>query len=756
MKIDRYLFAVIVIAVAAAMRIWPLDPLGTRLAWLTFYPALMIVAVYGGFYAGLLATGLACLAVTFLWPLLSATPFIKDAKDLLGMAVFVLTGAMISGVAEGMLRANLRAKKSEEKYRALFDKSPLPKWVFSNDSLRFLLVNDAAVRHYGYSREEFMDMTMNDIRPAEDVPALKKLMAPILEGNFLEGNNTGEARHKKKNGEVINVKGWLWPFEMDGQKASLVIIQDITAQKEAENKMKEAKEVAENASKAKSEFLANMSHEIRTPLNAIIGMADLLAETRMDDEQKRYLHVFRGASETLLYLINDILDLAKIEAGQLDIEEAEFDLKETLDLAAAIVSPRARQKGLLLSVSVERPFDHYLLGDSVRLRQVLLNLMSNAVKFSSRGTILVNVVCGQQGDGSQVEIAVTDQGVGIPQEKQRLLFERFRQADASVTRKYGGTGLGLAISKMLVEKMGGDIRLQSEPGKGSTFTFTARFKPGRLKGPAAPDNDLAGMPLLIYFEDDAEGNRIAGLLEGRGILIRRAASESELKRELAAASAAGASIEVVLAFCNVGRGSACTIASEKGRALFGIGNARMLTITSECLCENRPEGGALGPNCCLVSPVGGKDLIRELGKIWGERNRGNIMAGLGGMDAGQCILLVEDAKDNQLLIKAYLKKSSYKVELAQNGQEAVDMFMAGSYDLVLMDVQMPVKDGYTATKEIRVYEKAKGKPRTPIIALTANAYQEDVNNSIEAGCDAHLTKPIKKDKLLAAIEAVFR
>ncbi len=539
---------------------------------------------------------------------------------------------------------------------------------------------------------------------------------------------------------------------------------DITDQQIAARSLERAKEnaeaAAEEARKAnqyKSEFLANMSHEIRTPLNAILGIVELLAETPLNDEQKRYLQVFRGASETLLYLVNDILDLAKIEAGQLDLEETEFDFKETMDLAIGIISPRARQKRLPLSLNIERPPGYYLRGDPVRLRQVLLNIMSNAVKFSSKGAIQVNVKFKQTDKGVEVEIAVADQGIGIPKEKQHLLFERFKQADASVTRQYGGTGLGLAISRMLVEKMRGNIRLESEPGMGSTFTVTALFKMGNPKEAVPEENNLAGMSVLVYFEEESERNRVVSLLENTGALVRPAGSENELKQELTSAGTTNTHITVVLTYCDVKRGVTCKLASELGRKPAGTGSGvKMLTVASGGICVNRPEEGALEPNCCLVSPVAGKELIRELRKIWAENYKVGISVKSEYGNGTQRILLVEDAKDNQLLLKAYLKKTPYHLELAENGQEAVEKYMAGVFDLILMDVQMPVKDGYTATKEIRTYEKKNNKPRTPIIALTANAYQEDVNNSIDAGCDAHMTKPIMKDKLLAAIEAVLK
>ena len=434
-----------------------------------------------------------------------------------------------------------------------------------------------------------------------------------------------ELTGRRKDGSTFPLEMSLSEVTVGERRLVTALLRDISERKHgeadqraAEVALREAKEAAERASRAKTEFLANMSHEIRTPLNAILGMADLLAEARLDADSKQYVRIFRRASESLLAIVNDILDLSKVEAEKLEIESIPFDLHEVVALATEATSVRAIEKSLELSAHVEPEAPRYLVGDPTRVKQVLLNLLGNAVKFTAQGGVSVQVKPVKIEDSTVVlEFAITDTGMGIPDEKLATIFERFSQVDTSTTRVHGGTGLGLAICRSLVGLMGGRIWAEKrEGGRGTTIRFTARF----------------GISPVA-----------------------------------------------------VGPASTSTVASVR--------------------------------------------LVTEPRKL----------------------LLVEDNPDNRALVLAYLKGSPHHVLVADNGEAAVEMALAYRFDLVLMDMQMPIMDGYEATRRIRAFEKEHSRPPMRIIALTAHAMQEESERTRAAGCDAHLSKPIRKQHLLQAI-----
>ena len=410
-------------------------------------------------------------------------------------------------MAIGRRRAEEADKESQRTFQFLFASNPLPMWVYDVETLRFVAVNQAAVSHYGYSHEEFVSMRITDIRPSADLARLfdnLQTARPLIE-------HSTAWKHKLKNQQIIEVEIISHALEWGQRKAVLVVVQDVTAHKQAEAQLQAAKDAAEASNRAKSEFLANMSHEIRTPMNGIIGMTELALDTELTAEQRDYLAMVKNSAESLLTVINDILDFSKIEAGRLELGSCEFGLRDVVGDLVKVLALRAHQKGLELLCHIPADAPELLVGDPTRLRQILLNLIGNAVKFTEQGEIFVTAeVEAVSAQEVCLQFTVSDTGMGIPDDKAGSIFEAFTQVDSSVTRNFGGTGLGLSISQQLVKLMGGKIWVESKVGIGSRFHFTARFQTSSSSsGEPVPVNKamLEGLEVLIV-DDNATNCRV--------------------------------------------------------------------------------------------------------------------------------------------------------------------------------------------------------------------------------------------------------
>ena len=654
----------------------------------------------------------------------------------------------------------------------------------------FKRVNPAWRRVLGFDEADLLSSPYLDRIHPEDREATIAEASKLAEGKEVV---YFENRHFHKDGTV---RWLLWtaaPFP--GQQVIYAAARDITERKEAEvtlgryardlevthreledqasrlaqlvRELEAAKRKAEEATETKSAFLANMSHEIRTPLNAILGMTTLALGTRLSAQQQDYLMTVKGSAEALLAVINDVLDFSKIEARRLELERAEFDLRDAVGDAAKLLALRASEKGLELACDVNRDVPYVVLGDAGRLRQVLLNVMGNAVKFTTTGEVVVRVTPQKAASGpGQVTLhfAVSDTGIGIPREKQEQIFQAFTQADSSTTRRYGGTGLGLAIALRLVELMGGRLWVESELGRGSTFHFTAVFDlPVAVTSvPAVQEaRVLEGLRVLVV-DDHATNRRIVEEMLTSWHMAPTAVADAEsAMKELRRASATGRRYHAVIADCQMPDVDGLMLARRirRNRQLRDI---PIIMLTSVGRGDEAARVRRLGIDAYLAKPVTHSDLLDTLMDVFAAKRVGMVAKvrhprGTSHPTAraarGLRILVAEDHAVNRKLVTTLLRRRGHTVKAVENGRAAVTALGAAThrFDVVVMDLQMPEMGGLEATEAIRAREGAAGR-HVPIVALTAHALRGDRERCLAAGMDEYLSKPIDADRLTIVVE----
>ncbi|MFL5516966.1 MAG: response regulator [Gemmatimonadales bacterium] len=651
--------------------------------------------------------------------------------------------------------ADAAIRESETRFRTLADAAPVMMWM-EDPERRIEYLNAGWLAFRGSTLEEEVAAG----REAHVHPEDHFRFREVRQGATSVGRPyTVDYRLRRADGEYR----WIQETaasrrQADGSFAGYAGIgSDVTDQRLASAELARARDAAVRSARLKSEFLANMSHEIRTPMTGVIGMLELLLDTDLNAEQRDRAETARRSAEALLQILNDILDFSKVEAGRLELETIDFDLRNTLDDVTGLLGERASSKGLEWATLVRPGVPSTVRGDPGRLRQVLLNLAGNAIKFTAQGEVVLRAqLASEDATHVMLRFEVVDSGIGIAPEVQRVLFQAFSQADSSTTRRFGGTGLGLAICRQLVGLMGGQIGVESRPGHGSTFWFTARFarSAAAVVDPAMVPAVLAGVPVL--------------LLEGHA--SARAALQSTLERWQVAVASTGSADEALAIlgrWATDGRGRAIALIDHQSprvdalalariiRSEPAISGTRLVLLSGAGLRGEATEASTAGFDAFLSKPVRQSPLhdclVTLLGVPAGDHpliTRHTLAESRSARRAR--ILLAEDNEVNQKLAVAVLEKFGYRVEVVADGREAVSAVSRGGYDLVLMDCQMPELDGYAAASEIR--RRQNGGPRVPIVAMTASAMQGERERCLAAGMDDYVTKPIDRGRLHEVLE----
>ena len=682
---------------------------------------------------------------------------LKEINDDLELRVEARTRELQLEVVE-RIRAQETLSEERKILRALIDNVPDYMYVKDTDC-RFLVANAAVARQMGAkSPEELLGKTDFDFYPRELATTFFEDEQKVIRTGQAEINR--EESGLDPQGNVSQVLTTQVPLrDKNGKVAGLVGIgHDITQLKKVHAEMQKAREVAEAASRAKSEFLANMSHEIRTPLNGIMGMTDLALETELSREQREYLETVKVSADSLLTVINDILDFSKIEAGKIDLESVDFDVRDSLESALKTLAIRADEKGLELLCEVAPEVPEVARGDNTRLRQVLLNLVGNAIKFTNEGEIAVKVRQQAKDEhGLLLHFTVSDTGIGIPENKRDLIFDPFAQADSSTTRKYGGTGLGLTISNRLVHMMGGRIWVESEEGRGSHFHFTVRLQITDRKeikvGSPAPPEVLRGVRVLVVDDNGTNLRILEGMLKRWEMIPVCVEGGEQALVELATARNERRAFGLIVTDMHMPKMDGFELV-EHIRERPELSTATIMMLTSAGHRGDAVRCQKLGVSAYLLKPIRQSELREAVAKILGAHEPGGTIPLLTRYSLGDArdrseilrILVAEDNLVNQRLIVRLLEKRGHRVAVAANGQEVLAALEKDSFDLILMDVQMPEVDGFEATAAIRKKEKSTGLHQS-IVALTAHAMKGDHEKCLARGMDGYLCKPIRPQEL---------
>lgn len=653
-------------------------------------------------------------------------------------------------------RIEAKLEESQAIYDSLVDSLPIN--VFRKDRQgKIVFVNRRYCEDVGQSFQELIGKTDADLFDPELAAKYLRDDAWVLQTgqpfHDIEVHPKGEqsiyvevlkAPVTDKSGKRIGIQGMFW---------------DVTDRKKAEDTLRSAKEIAESASRAKSDFLANVSHEIRTPMNGIIGMAELLLADNPTRQDREYVELIQTSAESLLTLINDILDFSKIEAGKVELETQRFDLRDSIGDTLRSLAFRAHAKGLELVCEIDRAVPQFIIGDLTRLRQVIVNLVSNSIKFTEQGCVRLLIsprgdVTTQPADNRiELDFRVIDTGIGIPPEKHESIFSEFEQADSSTTRKYGGTGLGLSIASRIVGLMGGKLEVQSEVGQGSEFFFTADFSVDTTSL-SEPKSPFSQQRTLVVAKQSAIREHMTLTLSRWNLQVSSvqslAAAVEALQR-----SVTDVPFDLMLTELELGDGTGMELAA-KIRQSEGLAGLRIIFLADTNSMDGGRDRGSLGIEDQLLKPVKEVELYESIGKSLGEltdpRSSSPVEATPKTRADSLEVLVAEDNLVNQKLIVALLEKAGHKVTLTNNGREACQAIRNKRFDLVLMDVQMPEMDGFEATYEIRRFQSEANQTPAPIIALTAHASSGDRKRCLAAGMDDYLSKPIHASDLFEMVD----